>query len=246
MNSFAQVRSLLSMVVLSSGFLHGAPLPSEAPAIFRQLEAGQSQTVVVYGTSLTHGGQWAVAIKGWFDKAYPGKVKFINSGGPGENSDWGLANLSTKVLAHQPDLVFLEFSYNDAHDKFKMPVERGAENLRKMIEALRAHDPETAIVLQTMNTAWDAPNGKGSLSRRPNLEKYNDNYRTAAQAFSLPLLDHYAFWKALQESDAGTFQRYVPDGTHPTPEGSLAVTWPTVEAWLEAGRAAAHPAAARD
>ncbi len=211
-----------------------------APAVFRNLEAGKPQTVIVYGTSLTHGGAWTGATKRWFDQTYPDKVKFFNSGSPGQNSDWGVANLKTKVLDHRPDLVILEFSYNDAHDKFNMPVEQGAANLRKMIEMIRSQDPDAAVVLQTMNIGWDAPNGNGSLSHRPDLEQYNDNYRKLAGEMSLPLLDHYVAWKRQKESDAKTYQCYVPDGTHPSAEGSLAVTWPAVKAWLEAEREVAQ------
>ena len=211
-----------------------------APAIFRNLESGKPQTVVVYGTSLTHGGAWTIATKRWFEEAYPGNVKFINSGGPGQNSDWGLTNLKAKVLDHRPDLVIIEFSYNDAHDKFNMPVEKGAENLRKIIETIRSQNPDTTIVLQTMNIGWDAPNGNGSLSHRPNLEQYNDNYRAVARELNLPLLDHYVAWKKLKESEPKTYQRYVPDGTHPSSAGSMAVTWPAVNEWLDAGRKAAQ------
>lgn len=209
--------------------------PAEAPAVFRELAAGKPQTVIVYGTSLTHGGQWAVATKGWFDKTYPGQVKFINSGGPGENSDWGLANLKAKVLDHRPNLIFIEFSYNDAHEKFEMPVERGAENLRKIVDAIRTQDPSTTIVLQTMNVGWDAPNGNRSFSIRPQLEAFNDNYRRLAKELGLPVLDHYVAWKNLKDTETATYQKYIPDGTHPVAEGSLAVTWPAVKAWLEAG-----------
>ena len=92
---------------------------------FNQLRTGNTQKVVVYGTSLTAGGAWVGAMEEWFEKCYPGQVTVINSGGPGENSDWAVAHLSEKVLAHDPSLVFIEFSYNDAHDKFQMPLERG-------------------------------------------------------------------------------------------------------------------------
>ena len=216
-----------------------AGAPASSTTMFRNLEAGKTQTVVVYGTSLTHGGQWAVATKKWFDQQYPEKVKFINSGGPGESSDWGLKNLKPKVLDCHPDLVFIEFSYNDAHEKFKMPVERGASNLAQIVEGIRANNPGTVIVLQIMNVGWDAPNGNRSLSVRPNLEQYNDNYREFAREQGLPLLDHSVEWKKLKETDLGKFKWYIPDGTHPSPEGSLAVTWPTVKAWLETARAAA-------
>src|SRR6478736_3083366 len=80
------------------------PLPT---VVFRNLDAGKKQTVVVYGTSLTAGGAWAGAVQKWFEKQYPGLVNFINSGGPGQNSDWGKANLKAKVLDHRPDLIFL-------------------------------------------------------------------------------------------------------------------------------------------
>lgn len=236
------MRIPILLTLMTFGALLSTPAEtakSETPEIFRDPAAGKPQTVIVYGTSLTHGGQWAVATKGWFDKTYPGQVKFINSGGPGENSDWGLANLKSKVLDHHPDLVFIEFSYNDAHEKFKMPVERGAENLRKIVDAIQAQNPKTTIVLQTMNVGWDAPNGRGSFSIRPDLEKFNDNYRRLAKELNLPLLDHYVTWKALKDSDAATYQRYIPDGTHPEAAGSMAVTWPTVKAWLEEERAGA-------
>ncbi len=231
---------LLALSCLFTGAaLIGHAAPADPTKPFHNLAAGKKQTVVVYGTSLTHGGAWAPATKRWFDQTYPGQVTFINSGGPGQNSDWGLANLKAKVLDHRPDLVFVEFAYNDAHEKFNMPVERGAANLKKIVEAVRAQNPHTVIVLQTMNIGWDAPNGNRSLSVRPDLERFNDNYRKLAREQGLPLLDHYVVWKRLKETDPATYQKYVPDGTHPGSTGSLAVTWPTIQAWLEATRAAA-------
>ncbi|HSI09672.1 MAG TPA: SGNH/GDSL hydrolase family protein [Rariglobus sp.] len=231
---------LLALICLFTGAVvigHAAPVDPAKP--FRNLAAGKKQTVIVYGTSLTRGGAWANATKQWFDQTYPGQVTFINSAGPGQNSDWGLANLKTKVLDHHPDLVFIEFSYNDAQDKFNMPVERGAANLKKIVDGIRAQNPAAVIVLQTMNIGWDAPNGNRSLSVRPELERFNDNYRTLAREQGLPLLDHYVVWKKLKETDLATYKKYVPDGTHPGPTGSLAVTWPTIQTWLEVTRAAA-------
>lgn len=209
------------------------PLPT---ALFRNLKAGKNQTVVVYGTSLTHGGAWAVAMKEWFEKEFPQKVKFINSGGPGQNSDWGVANLKAKVLDHQPDLVVIEFAFNDAHQKFKMPVERGATNLDKMVKAIQAQNAATAVVLQVMNAAWDAPNDKRSLSNRPQLDAFNDNYRRYAKEHGLLLIDHFHAWQRLKEKEEKKYQAFVPDGTHPTREGSIAVTWPGIKAVLEKAR----------
>ena len=226
----AIVAPLLS---LSPAFAADAPKPAENTAnFFKRLDAGEHLTVVVYGTSLTAGGAWSGAMKQWFDAKSPGKIKFVNSGGPGQNSDWGLQNLKAKVLDLKPDLVLIEFSYNDAHDKFNMPVTRGAENLDKIVTGIRKENPQAAVVLQIMNANWDA-NEKGSSLHRPQLLEFNENYRKYAKANGYPLLDHYPVWDKLKAEDRKIFEKYVPDGTHPTKEGSLAVTWPTIKAWLE-------------
>lgn len=238
---FKSITPLLTLMTL----LHSFPLPAAdlpQPHIFRNLADGKKQTVVVYGTSLTAGGAWADATRQWFDAAYPGLVTFINSGGPGQNSDWGLQNLKAKVLDHHPDLVFIEFSYNDAHEKFKMPVEKGAANLDQIVQAILKGNPEATLVLQTMNVGWDTPNANKSLSIRPQLEEFNNNYRAYAAKHSLPLLDHYVAWLKLKESDPATYQKYIPDGTHPGKEGSLAVTWPTIKDWLQKSSGKTEPA----
>ena len=205
---------------------------------FQNLRAGRNQTVIVYGTSLTAGGAWAIALLEWFDEHFPKQVKFVNSGGPGENSDWGVMNLPDKVLAHRPDLVFIEFSYNDAHAKFAMPLARGAKNLDAMVHALREQNPHVEIVLQTMNVGWDAPNSNRSLSSRPQLESFNENYRRYAREQRLPLLDHYQSWMKLKQENPAQFQAFIPDGSHPTKEGNLTVAWPAIRAFLEQARGA--------
>jgi lysophospholipase L1-like esterase len=144
-----------------------------------------------------------------------------------------LANLEQRVLAHQPDLVLIEFSYNDAHEKFKLTVEQAAKNLDGIVRGIRAKRPSCDIVLQVMNANWDGTSDKRPMSSRPQLAAFNDNYRTYAKANHLPLIDHFPTWLALKEKDEAKFHAYVPDGTHPTKEGSLAVTWPAVRDLLE-------------
>lgn len=204
----------------------------------RNLRAGKAQSVVVYGTSLTVGGAWAVALRDYFDKNFPRQVKFSNGGGSGQNSDWGVQNLQKKVLDQKPDLVFIEFSYNDAHQKFNLTPEKALANLDTMVKALQGQNPQIDIVLQTMNLPWDAPNGNGSKTVRPQIEIFNDNYRRYAREHHLVLLDHYQNWLALWQNDEAKYQKWLPDGSHPIKEASLTITWPTIEALLEKARAA--------
>jgi alpha-L-rhamnosidase/acyl-CoA thioesterase-1 len=121
-----------------------------------------------------------------------------------------------------------------------MPVEQGAANLAQMVQAILKQDTNTTIVLQIMNVGWDAPNGNQSSSHRPQLEKYNLTYRLYAKEHNLPLLDHYQNWLRLKEREPEKFRAYIPDGTHPNKEGSLAVTWPSVREWLEQNKAASR------
>ena len=215
------------------------PLPVN---VFKNLQAGKKQTVVVYGTSLTAAAEWPKALKENFDKQFPGLVTFINGAQSGQQSNWGVANLQERVLSKNPDLVFIEFSVNDAATKHNISAEKSAANLDHMVKALRQQNPQVDIVLQTMNPAWDSPDEpshKKYASDRPHLEEYYDTYRKYAREHSLPLVDHYPNWRKLQQEDEEKFKKWLPEGLHPVPEASLAVTWPAIEALLEKARAAA-------
>jgi len=206
---------------------------AEKPDVFKELASGKKQTVVVYGTSLSHGGEWAVATKKWFDGKYPGLVTFVNNSGPGQHSGWGLKNVKPKVVDLKPALVFIEFAFNDSRETYKVSAADAASNLDKIVQEIGQGSPNTEVVLQVMNVGWDVPGGNQSDSWRPKLQAYNDNYRKYAAEHRLQLIDHYAAWERLKRKDPKTYQKYVPDGTHPSAEGSLAVTWPAVKAWLE-------------
>ena len=210
-----------------------------APDVFRELTAGKKQTVVVYGTSLSHGGEWAKATGRWFDEKYPGLVTFVNHSGPGQHSGWGLANVEEKVMKLQPGLVFVEFAFNDAREKYNVSVSKAGSNLDEIVKAIQKGSPQTQVVLQVMNVGWDVPGGNQSDSWRPNLQTYNDLYRKYAKDHGLTLIDHYPAWEKLKRDDFEKFKRDLPDGTHPIAKASLEVTWPAVKDWLERQSAAA-------
>jgi peptidoglycan/xylan/chitin deacetylase (PgdA/CDA1 family)/lysophospholipase L1-like esterase len=211
------------------------PLPV---AVFKNLEAGKKQTVVVYGTSLTIKGEWTKALSGYFDKQFPGLVTFHNNTKAGMRSDWGVANLQEKVLAEKPDLVFIEFSINDAATKHNISMEKSQSNLDSIVKALRRQNPEVDIVLQTMNLAWDSPRvpEKKYGSERSTLESYFEVYRRYARNNQLPLVDHYPNWLKIEMEEPERYQKMVPDGIHPSSTSSATIIWPAVEALLEKAR----------
>lgn len=208
-----------------------APGP-QLTAFFTRLKAGEKQTVVAYGTSLTKYGYWVLEMQDYFNAAYPGLVTVVNTGGPGQGSNWGVANLKTRVLDHKPDLVFIEFSYNDAHTRLKTPLDTSRANLDKIVRPIREANPRVAIVLQTMNVPWNTEKGTAATDR-PQMQAYNDLYRTYAKEQNLPLLDHYLAWNQLKTTDEAKYESLVPDGSHPGRPGSLLVTWPDIKTLFE-------------
>jgi len=214
------------------------PLPVN---VFKNLQAGQKRTVVVYGTSLTIMGAWTKALNEYFDAKFPGQVTFINAAKAGMHSDWGVQNFEERVLSKQPDLLFIEFSINDAAPKNNVSLEKSKANLEAMIKAVREKNPRVDIVLQTMNAAWDSPRvpEKKYGSDRPDLATYYSVYRDYAREHKLPLVDNYPVWLKRQKDDPEGYQKGVPDGIHPSSTTSRAVAWPAVEALLEKARTAA-------
>lgn len=209
---------------------------THASRLIENLNAGRTQKLVVYGTSLTEGGQWVSDTSAWLKARYPGLVTVINGGMSGKASNSGVANLRTKVIGLAPDTVLIEFGMNDAFTAYAttdidhgITLAKCRENLNAMIDAILAAKPSTEIVLQTMNQPWDAPNGNKSATKRPNLSAFYDIYRSVAAERGLRLIDHHANWTRIQASDPALFQSYIPDGAHPTASASTTITFPAIK-----------------
>lgn len=215
-----------------------APGLSSASQLIDNLKAGKDQTVVVYGTSLTAGGEWTKALKSWLETVNPAaKVNFVNSGQSGKNSIVGLEKLDAVVIAKKPDTVLIEFAVNDAGRREGKPVavtqEQSGKNLGEMIDRIKKALPGTEIIIQTMNPAWDAPNGNRSGSIRPELASYYEVYRKVAAERGLKLIDHNKNWEKIRSENEEQFKAYVADGVHPTKDASVKVTFPEVKKALE-------------
>jgi lysophospholipase L1-like esterase len=219
------------------GECNRTPLPDK---IFKALEAGKFQTVVVYGTSVTINGQWSKEMEAYFETLYPGQVNFFNSAKAGMHSNWGVKNLKERVLDKKPDLVFLEFSINDAATKHGISIQNSQRNLDTMVRMLREQNPQAELVLQTMNPAWDSPHvSKTYGSDRPNLEDYYEVNRRYARVHELPLVDNYLVWKKIMDEEPERYQEMVPDGIHPNSGPSREIAWLTIKELLDRARALA-------
>ncbi|TWT85957.1 GDSL-like Lipase/Acylhydrolase [Posidoniimonas polymericola] len=203
--------------------LFGAGVQAAQPAQFvERLRDGDPQTVVTYGTSLTAGGAWSPQLSSRLSAAYPGELTWVNSGLSGKASNSGVANLSSRVLSHSPDAVFIEFAMNDAFTAYEdgnidqgISVAHARTNLESMIDSIQSQNPAAEVFLQTTNPAWDAPNGNLSGTKRPDLPDYYQMYRDVGAERGLTLIDNHMVWSTLQQNDPKEFQSRVADGTHP-------------------------------
>lgn len=97
--------------------------------VMRKAEAGEPVTIAVIGGSITQGtisnGSadrtvtqkqcYADIFRDWWTETFPqAEVTFINAGIGATDSYLGVHRVHTDVLAHDPDLVLVEFSVNDS------------------------------------------------------------------------------------------------------------------------------------
>jgi acyl-CoA thioesterase-1 len=212
-------------------------LPARLPSQFiRNLEAGKPQTLVAFGTSLTAGGAWVGLVDAWLKAEYPGLATVFNEGASGHSSKYGLTVIQN-VTRHAPDAVLIEFAMNDAYYpeesgyKEGVPVDTSRENLRRIIEGIKAARPGCEFIPQTM----DLPLGI-HLRRRPEITRYYAGYRTFAAAQKLILADHEPNWKAILDFDTSFYLSWLPDSIHPNAEASAAITFPGVLSALTGAR----------
>jgi lysophospholipase L1-like esterase len=191
------------------------------------LRAGQSRHIVCYGCSLTAGGAWVGHLRERLEELFDDRATVTNSGKSTMCSRWGVENLYTKVIALEPDLVFVEFSMNDAFLDYGVTLDECRDNLENMAERIGRARPACEIVIMVMNPV----RGK-SAGFRPRLEEFNQVYRDVARDRGLFLIDHYPAWSRVLTEDAARWERYIPDGLHPSPAGCEKVTTPEILAFL--------------
>ena len=191
-----------------------------------KLSNHQKKIIVAYGTSLTEGGSWVKDLADALDKKYPGLAMVINSGGSGQWSRWGVANLEERVILKKPDVVYIEFAVNDSVARFNGSVEEARQNLNIIINRILECNSKCEIILMTMTPADKHP--MGHFSYRLNIADYYEMYREEAKKNQFLLIDHYPNWLALQKSNKKLFEELVPDSIHPTAEGNTQIVTPLI------------------
>lgn len=176
----------------------------EAAATTRETK---DNTILFFGDSLTAG----YGIK--LEEAFPALIQqrldslnlpytTINSGVSGETTSGGLNRLDW-VLRQEPSIFVLELGANDGLRG--IPLENTKANLQAIIDAVKAKNPNTKIILAGMQIP-------------PNMgPEYTTEFRKIfpelAKANAIPLIPF------LLDKVAGDPNLNLEDGIHPTAEG---------------------------
>lgn len=84
------------------------------PNVAARLRAGQDVRIAYFGGSITASNGWRVMTTRWLREQFPSAhITEINASIAGTGSQFGVFRLGEHVLAHKPDLLFVEFAVND-------------------------------------------------------------------------------------------------------------------------------------
>ena len=206
------------------------------PHVLAKLNAGKPVTVVYFGGSITAGAgaskaeqtSYRALLSSWLTTTFPkSAVTDVNAAMGGTGSDLGAFRAGRDVLAHHPDLVFVEFAVNDGGSPEPM-IDRAVEGI---VRQVRRADPATDICfVYTFVAAQRAEVIRTGLTRAVRRDEIvAAHYDIPSVNMALP---------AARQLEAGTLTdaQFFKDGTHPTDAG-YRIYADAVIAFLETQRA---------
>lgn len=227
---FAPVVALV--VALAPLQAEDAPPTRTLGRVFAKLKAGQDTTIAYFGGSITAANGYRVKTLKWFRDTYPqAKITEVNAAIGGTGSDLGDFRCNSDVIAHNPDLVFVEFSINDGSPKneFRKATMEGI--VRQLWSS--PSKPEIVFLYTTSRTLDHARVSHPAVAKHygiPDIDlqptllealKRTDLPKPTEEQLANPKLD----WKT-------PGQIFMADTVHPNDFGHTLYT-ETIVAWLK-------------
>ncbi len=191
------------------------------PNFFSKLSRGDSVKIVYFGGSITAAaGGWRDQSAAWIQEQFPeARVAQVNASIGGTGSDLGVFRLQNDVLAHRPDLVFVEFAVND----HSTPPERISKTMEGIVRQIWRADRATDICFVYTLTATSAPTlVEGKLTPAMTaMEKIADHYGIPSVQLGLGVVDLFKQGKLIfkgipdEHPDKVVFSN---DNVHPYPQ----------------------------
>ena len=206
----------------------------------RDAENARSLRIVAFGDSTTAPRDRVPVYAELLQKELRARgvdARAINAGAPGATTETARARFPKDVLAHDPDLVVIQFGINDAMvDVWKDPPATGPrveakwyeQNLRYFVSKLRSG--HARVILMTPNPLRWTPALKKRYGRAPYrvddpdglnvlLSKYAQIVRRVAEAEKVPLVDIYGAFEKHGKGQGQSVDDMLLDGMHPNAAG---------------------------
>lgn len=135
-------------------------------------------------------------------------VNSIVTGIGGENSEQGEKRFAVEVLAHRPDVLFIDYALNDR----AIGLERAAAAWRKMIEQALGEHVKVVLCTPTPDLASDL------LDAKTPLALHARQIRALAAEYGVGLADTYGAFVALA-GEGRDIRSYMAQSNHPNRHG---------------------------
>ncbi|MEW4527046.1 SGNH/GDSL hydrolase family protein [Maioricimonas sp. JC845] len=209
-----------------------------------RISAADELTIVSFGDSTTAPRGKLTVYSDRLARELPSptrKVHVVNAGIGGNNTDMARRRFEKDVLAHQPDVVIIQFGINDAAvDVWKTPpvtqprvsVDRYRENLLHFISTLKKQNAR--VILMTPNPLLWTPSLKQRYGRPPYdpgsdagfnllLRDYAAAVREIAKQQDVPLVDIDRAFHEYDRQPGQSLADLLSDGMHPNEQGQRLV-----------------------
>ena len=224
-----------AMVALTCLRLAAAAAPAPVPAVecrprgglphfFAKARGGGDVRVAYLGGSITAAPGWRVYSLDGFKRQFP-KARFteINAAIGGTGSDLGAFRVGRDVIAHKPDLVFIEFAVNDGG----ADPDRVQASMEGIVRQILHADPATDICfVYTLSEPMLPDLAKGVFPKAASaMEAVADHYGIPSVHFGVEVNERIAagdlVFKAEKPANADAAARprvFSTDGVHPLNE----------------------------
>ncbi len=196
------------------------------PNLFAKLAKGGEVRVGYIGGSITAQPGWRPKVTALLAKQYPNaKIVEINASIGGTGSDLGVFRFGQDVLAHRPDMVFVEFAVNDGG----YPPAQIHRCMEGMVRQAWAQDPAIDICfVYTLVEGFVPTLAQGKFPRAASaMEAVADHYAIPTIHMGLEITRLATEGKMVMKANPKTDEEkaalkdkiiFSGDGVHPHPE----------------------------
>ena len=219
------------------------------PNVLAKVQKPGPVNVAYLGGSITAAPGWRPKSLAWLKSTYPAATFVeINAAIGGTGSDLGVFRLQHDVLAHKPDLLFVEFAVNDGG----ADPHRIHQAMEGIVRQTWQADPNTDICFVYTVSEPQLPDlQKGNCQRSAAaMDALADHYGIPSIHFGVEVARLVREGKVIFKGDAakGAAPANAPmvfstDGVHPLPEtGHELYLQSIVRSWVPIGQASGTPA----